>query len=167
MYGSNSQAAPEYLGRDKQLVPLVLLRSSDVADRRLIELTEPPARAIFADVNLGAGLVQAEWQFYLVARAEVRGEKSGHENRCALAQHTLGGALLLPDANNAAAMDGFDACGLWRGGSLHQAEGSTKALSVKFRGYWATTVFCGSYILRASPFDTLSVDQRAERWGCC
>ena len=60
MHRSNSQAAPEYLGRDKQLFPLILLRSSDVADRRLVEFTEPPGRAIFADVNLGAGLIRAE-----------------------------------------------------------------------------------------------------------
>ena len=86
MHRSNSQAAPEYLGRNKQLFPLILLRSSDVADRRLVEFTEPPGRAIFADVNLGAGLIRAEWQFDLIARAQVRGEKSGHQNRCALAQ---------------------------------------------------------------------------------
>ena len=89
MHRSNSQAALEYLGRDKQLFPLILLRPSDAADRRLIELTEPPGCAIFANVNLRAGLVRAEWQLDLIARAQVRSEKSGRQNRCALTQtHT-------------------------------------------------------------------------------
>src|SRR5881409_2941271 len=38
-------------------------------------------------------------------------------------------ALLLPDANNAAAMDGFDACGLWLGVTCIRHESTASQIS--------------------------------------
>jgi hypothetical protein len=104
------QPRSEHPSRDKQLFSLVLLRSGDVADRRLIELTDEAGRSIFADVNLRADLVGAEGHLDLIARAQVRSKESGHENRCALAQDTFRSARIRrPDGSDGTVMDGFDA----------------------------------------------------------
>src|SRR5438132_608426 len=83
---NDPQPRSEHLSRDKRLLSLVLLRSGDVANRRLIELADKAGRSFFADVNLRAGLIRAEGHLDLIARPQVRGKKSGHENRRALAQ---------------------------------------------------------------------------------
>src|SRR6516162_5329476 len=107
--GPNPEPRGKHLSRDKQLFSLVLLRSRDVANRRLIELTDEAGRSILADVNLRADLVGAEGHLDLIARAQVGGEKSGHEDRCPLAQGTFRSARIRrPDGSDGTVMDGFD-----------------------------------------------------------
>src|SRR5437773_6748450 len=99
--GLNPQPRSEHLSRDKQLFSLVLLRSSDVANRRLIELTDKARRSVLPHVNLRADLVGAEGHLDLIARAQVPGKKGGYENRRALAQGTFRSARIRrPDGSD-------------------------------------------------------------------
>src|SRR6516225_469232 len=120
--GLNPQPRSEHFGSDKQVFSLVLLGSGDVANRRLIELTDEAGRTVFAYMNLRADLVGAEGHLDVIARTQVCGKESGHEDWRALAQGTFRCARIRrPDGSDGTVMDGFDARRLGAHGHLSRA----------------------------------------------
>jgi hypothetical protein len=83
--GLSPQPRSEHFTRDKQLFSLVLLRSGDVANRRLIELTDEAGRSILADVNLRADLLEPRGTWISSPEPKYAARKAG----------TSTGALLL------------------------------------------------------------------------
>src|SRR5436309_2110868 len=138
---SNPQAALNRLRHHKQFLPLVLFRLGYIANRHVIELAQSAGCRSLANVNFHMTGVKRKLD--LVPDIEGYGQKARHKNWRTLVQRALGRtAVFLPDADDASAMDAFNALILLSGISSHHEKPSMKGLPVKFRGFATTPVVC-------------------------